>query len=205
MSILMSPPITLKRRELEERHWTVEEFYRAYDTGELDDDKRWELIQGRIIEKTPPGPRHSYLADAIAHRLRVVLEPPLLVREEKSVRLASDTEPVPDITVARGARKDYRERHPTAADTVLVVEVADTSAAKDLGEKAQSYAQAGMTDYWVVLVNEAAIVVHREPSSEGYGEVMRLVGDDILSPLAMPKAAWTINELLGHTEASEEN
>ena len=200
MSMTFSPPRTSEQKS-SERHWTVDEFYRAYDAGDLDNGKRWELIQGRLIEKMTPGPRHSYLADAIAHMLRVAFEPPLLVREEKSVHLAFDSELVPDITVVHGVRTDYLDRHPTAADTELVVVVADSSVAKDLGEKAQSYAQAGMTEYWVVLVNEDAIVVHRGPSVEGYQSVTWLLGSDPLSPLALPDVTWTVNELSGRVEA----
>jgi len=48
----------------------------------------------------------------------------------------------------------------------------------------------------VVLVNEAAIVRHREPTPEGYQEVTRLMGSDVISPLAAPDAAWTVDPLL---------
>ena len=201
MSMTLSPPLAAGEPEIRKHHWTVDEFYQAYDDGLLDNDKRWELLQGRIVEKMIPGPRHSYFADAIAHELRVVLEPPLLVREEKSVRLTLDTELIPDVSVVQGTRDDYRERHPTPIDIVLIVEVADSSVAKDLGEKAQSYSQAGMTEYWVVLVDEEAIVVHRQPTLDGYQSVLRLTETNSLSPLAMPDITWTINELLGRTEA----
>ena len=197
MSRTLSPPLTASEPQFSKRHWTTEEFYRAYDAGQIDAEKRWELIQGRIVEKMPIGPPHASLADIIAEMLRDAMQPAYIVREEKPVHLAFDTEPVPDITVARGARKDYREHHPTAADTVLVVEVADTSIVKDLGEKSQSYAQTGIADYWVVLVNEDAIVVHREPSPNGYQSVTRLAGEDTLSPLALLESVWTVDALLG--------
>lgn len=198
MSITLSAPHTVVG-QADTRHWTVEEFYRAYDAGQIDGSKRWELIQGRITEKMPPGPRHAYLADAIAQMLRDAMQP-LLVREEKSVHLTYDTELVPDISVVGGRRSDYRERHPAAEDTALIVEVVDTSVAKDLGEKAFSYAQARVADYWVVLVNEPVIVVHRQPTAEGYGDVTRLMGTDTLSPLALPKAAWTVETLLERSD-----
>lgn len=66
MSMTLSPPLAAVEPKIGERHWTVDEFYQASDDGLLDNDKRWELLQGRIIEKMTPGPRHSYLADAIA-------------------------------------------------------------------------------------------------------------------------------------------
>ncbi len=200
MSVTLSPPPPAEQRLEEERHWTVEEFCRAYDAGEFGYSRRFELIQGRIVEKMPPGPHHSYLADAVAHMLRVALEPPLLVREEKAVRLALDSQPIPDISVVRGRRVDYAERNPAPENVALLVEVADTTVAYDLGGKALLYAQAGIRDYWVVLVNEAAIVRHREPSAEGYQSVTRLAGDDTISPLAAPEAVWTINALLGREE-----
>lgn len=180
-----------------EFHWTVDDYYKAYDAGVFGHDRRLELIQGRIIEKMPPGPQHCYLADAVAHMLRTALEPPLLVREEKAVHLAFDTEPVPDITVVRGARADYQKRHPAPEEVALVVEVSHTTVVYDLGGKANLYAHAGIADYWVVLVSENAVVVHRDPTPSGYSIVTRLAGEETLSPLALPEAVWTIDTLLG--------
>ncbi len=128
------------------------------------------------------------------------MEPPFLVMKESPLRLALDEEPIPDLFVVTGAEGDYDRRHPTQGDAVLVVEVSDTTVTYDLGEKALLYAEAGITDYWVVLVNEAAIVRHREPSAEGYQEVVRLAGADTLSPLAMPEAVWAVAALLGSEE-----
>ncbi len=59
------------------------------------------------------------------------------------------------------------------------------------------YAQAGISDYWVVLVKEATIVRHREPTPEGYRDVKRLAGADTISPLTAPEAVWTVSALLG--------
>lgn len=205
MSATLSPPLLTEEQQGEQHHWTVEEFYRAYDAGEFGYSRRFELIQGRIVEKMPPGPHHSYLADAVAHMLRVALEPPLLVREEKAIRIALDSQPIPHISVVRGRRVDYAERNPAPENVALLVEVADTTVAYDLGGKALMDAQAGITDYWVVLVNEAVIVRHRDPTPDGYQEVTRLMGGDTLSPRAAPESVWTVNALLGREESPEEN
>ena len=51
---------------------------------------------------------------------------------------------------------------------VLLVEVSNTTAAYDLGDKALTCTlQAGVPDYWVVLVNEVAVVRHREANAGG--------------------------------------
>jgi len=184
-------------------HWTVDALYRALDSGVFEHPERLELIQGRIIENMSQGPRHSTLASEVADMLREAIRQKYAIREEKPVRIAFvafDGEPIPDVMVLKGQQADYSERQPVPEDVELLVEVSDTTVAYDLGEKAQLYAQAGITDYWVVQVNEAAIVRHREPTPEGYREVMRLAGADTLSPLAMPEAVWTISALLGTQE-----
>ncbi len=188
-----------------EYHWTVDSLYRALDAGVFEHPERLELIQGRIIETMGQGPRHSTLASEIADMLREAAKKRFAIREEKPVRIAFDGEPIPDVMVLKGRQADYNDHQPVPGDVQLLVEVSVTTIEYDLGEKALQYAQAGITDYWVVVEKENAIVRHREPSAEGYQEVTRLAGADTLSPLAMPGAAWTVNALLGREEAPEEN
>ncbi len=202
MSVTLSPP-PLPEQRPEDRHWTVEEFHRAASAGVFNDPGRMEIIQGRIVEKMPEGGRHTGMRRRIARRLRAVLEPDSFVCEECPLRIAFDGEPIPDVVFTR--EEDYGSQHPTPEDVVLLIEFSDTTVAYDLGGKALLYAQAGIADYWVVLVNEAAIVCHRGPAPEGYQEVTRLSGADTLSPLAAPEAAWTVNALLGREEAPEGN
>lgn len=177
--------------------WTVERFYRAADADVFDDPSRLELIQGRIIEKMPTSPLHTTISFDIAEHLREAAGADFLVREERAVHLAFDSELIPDIALVRGKSSDYREQHPTPQNVVLLVEVSVTSADYDLGEKAIQYAQAGINDYWAVLVKEKAIAVHSEPLAEGYKEVLRLSGQDRLSPPGLPEIVWTVDALLG--------
>ncbi len=202
MSITASP-LRPAEQHPKDRLWTVEEFYRAASAGAFSDPGRLEIIHGRITEKMPEGGHHTGLRRRIARRLKAALEPGSFVCEECPLRIAFDGEPIPDVMFTR--KEDYGDRHPTPADVVLLIEVADSSVVNDLGEKALLYAQADISDYWVVLVNDSAIVRHRQPSPEGYQDVVRLAGGDALSPLAMPEAIWAINALLGRTDASEEH
>lgn len=197
MSVTLSPP-PAEQRPQEDRHWTVEEFYRAAADGAFSDPGWLEIIHGRVVEKMPEGGRHTVSRRRIARRLRAALEPGCFVCEECPLHIAFDGEPIPDVMFTRD--EDYGDQHPTPEDVVLVIEVSDTTVAYDLGEKARLYALAGIRDYWVVLVNEAAIVRHREPTPEGYQEVTRLMGSDVISPLAAPEAFWTVDALLGREE-----
>lgn len=188
-----------------EYHWTVDAFMKASDAGVFAPDIRLELIQGRIFEIMGQSPRHSSLASAIADMLREAAGKQYAVREEKPIHIAFDGEPIPDISIVSGRQVDYKDRHPGPEDVQLLVELSVTTVDYDLGGKALLYSQAGIREYWVVLANDAVIVRHRQPLADGYKEVTRLTGPDTLSPLALPEIVWTINELLGRTEASEEN
>lgn len=198
MSITASPPLETTEPRPEDRFWTVEEFYRAASVGAFSHPGRLEIIHGRIIERMPEGGRHTGLRRRIARRLTAALEPGSFVCEECPLRIAFDGEPIPDVMFTR--EEDYGDRHPTPVDVVLLIEVADSSMENDLGEKALLYAQAGISDYWVVLAQVQAIIVHRQPTPEGYQDVVRLAGADALSPLVLPSAAWTIDALLGREE-----
>ena len=178
-------------------HWTVERFYRAADAAIFDDPGRLELIQGRIIEKMPQDPIHRAMRVRLGRQFRTAFAGRLVVIEECPVRLAYDTELIADVVAAHGKETDFDARHPVGKDVAVLVEVANTTMASDLGEKAVQYAQSEVNDYWVVLVKENAVVVHRQPSPDGYQSVTRLTGIDALSPLALPEAVWTIDTLLG--------
>ena len=148
----------------------------------------------------PESGRHTGVRRRIARRLKAKLEPESFVCEECPLRIAFDGEPIPDVMFTR--QEDYGDLHPTPADVLLLIEVSVSTAENDLGEKALLYAEAGIADYWVVLVNESMIVVHRVPTANGYQDRARLTGEDTLSPLAAPSVAWTVDELLGRAEAA---
>jgi Uma2 family endonuclease len=193
-ALLASQP---KTDVLREYRWSAPMFYRALDAGAFGLWPKVELVRGRLIEHPGQTPPHANTVGRVGRRFRNVLEPALQVFEHHPLAIAEDTHVDTDVLVIIGRRSEYEERHPGPADTSLLVEVSDLTASYDLGEKALLYAQAGIGDYWVVLVNEAIIVRHREPTAEGYKEVTRLAGTDALSPLAMPEVVWTIDALLG--------
>ena len=180
-----------------EYRWTADDFDRACDAGVFGPEARLELIHGRIIDRMGQAPFHSSLAAMIADALRAVVTPGLTVREERAIRIAFDEEPVPDVSVVTGTNRDYLGRHPTPEEAFLLVELAVSSVANDLGEKALLYAQAGITDYWVALPETSEIMAHREPTPDGYKAVTRLGVKATVSPLAATDVTLPVCDLLG--------
>ena len=172
-------------------------FYCALNAGAFGFEPKVELIRGRLVEHPGQTPRHANTVNRIGRRFREALEPTLQVREHCPIAIADDTHADTDILVVKDLSSEYEKRHPGPKDTLLLVEVADASVEYDLGEKASIYAQADIVEYWVVLVQGAAIIVHRKPTPEGYRQIARLSGTNALSPLAMPEVVWSAAVLLG--------
>ena len=113
------------------------------------------------------------------------------MRQEASLRFA-DSVPEPDVAVVRGRKEDFRTRHPTTAE--LVVEVAVSSVALDR-ENASLYAEAGVTEYWIVLGESEQVETYRRPENGVYRERRTYARDEVIAcpaladePVAV--AAW---------------
>lgn len=190
------PPVRAGDARLDYR-WTVDRFYRAAAAGVFDDPGRIDLVHGRLVEKMPQSPLHRASRIRVSRLLRSALPPVLEVADECPIHIASDGEPVPGIIALRGGGAEDTARHPSPETVALLVEIAVSSEQSDLNEKASLYAQAGISDYWVVLPEREQIVVHREPTPAGYGSVSHYGGTDTISPLAASDVALSVRDLLG--------
>jgi Uma2 family endonuclease len=144
---------------------TVDEFARTPEY----DDNRVELIDGYIVRREEMKPAHAGATESLRRRLEAKIPAAWYVREDKPVRIPEWTEPLPDIAVVRGDFTMYLARHPEPADVALIVEVSDTSLARDRGEKWYNYAKAGIPVYWIVNLVDRQVEVYTEPAASGYG------------------------------------
>jgi len=104
---------------------SVEQYEAMVASGAFKKEDRLELIEGSLVEKMTKGPNHSTGSEDCWRAIHAVLAGGWLVRIEKPIRIPDrDSEPEPDVSVARGKTADYRRRHPGPAEVGLVVEVA---------------------------------------------------------------------------------
>jgi Uma2 family endonuclease len=92
-----------------------------------------------------------------------------------------ESRPEPDLLWIRAGR--YLDRHPSAADVKLVIEVADSSLQSDLIEKAALYAEANIVEYWTVDVQGRCVHIFRSPSAGTYADRSVAKCGEHLSPL----------------------
>jgi Uma2 family endonuclease len=153
--------------------FTSADYVRLADEGILRDDERVELIDGEIIDMSPIGPRHS---SCVARLLKLLTGrvPDLEIRIQDVLHLRDGFDPHPDAAVYRPRADGYQDRHPTAEDALLVVEVADSSLLYDRTAKTEHYAEARIPEYWLVDLKRDIIVVSRSPVAGQFGEVAEL-------------------------------
>ncbi len=112
------------------------------------------------------------------------------------VHLDEYSEPQPDLMLLRPAPDYYSTRHPGPEDVLLLIEVAATSLAYDRGRKLPAYGRAGISEVWIVNLEEQTLEVYREPHLTGYASTTVLSPGEKARPLAFPDAAVDVAELL---------
>jgi Uma2 family endonuclease len=150
------------------RRFTVDEYHALIRAGVLKEQERVELLEGWIVEKTTHNPLHDVVVDRVQEAIRDRVPRDWRVRVQ-SATTTSDSEPEPDVVVARGPAERYLQRHPGAADIVLLVEVADTSLSRDR-HKARIYAREGIAVYWIVNLQDSVVEVYTDPSGAAEAE-----------------------------------
>ena len=149
-----------------------------FKAGIIGADERVELIEGQIVEMHGQGTRHiwsvSELITIFASRGGV------RITAQSTLQIGDRVGPEPDVVVLRADTPKVRK--PSPENTLLVVEVADTSLAHDRYTKAPLYARANIAEYWIVDLNGERIEVYREPSPAGYRTIRYVLRGESLSP-----------------------
>ena len=159
------------------RHlFDVDDYYRMAEAGILSREDRVELIEGEIVDMAPIGSAHAGTVNRLARlAAKAMAEGSVLVSMQNPLRLDAHSEPQPDLMLLRPRADDYRDSHPTPADVLLLVEVADSTLAYDRGPKLALYARHGVPEVWIVDLGGRVVEICRQPGPDGYAERQRVV------------------------------
>lgn len=174
-----------------EGRWAVAQFTRAdaeafVRMGIIPEDASTELLSGVVVLKDRAAQGQD--SAMIGHEHRVCVEHLSALRKQidGSGRHVESQQPLvcseihvpePDFMVLRGVLEDYTDL-PNAADAWCVVEVADASYERDVGEKLRGYALAGVAQYIIInLRNRTAEVYTGPDASAGIYPPPRVVAE----------------------------
>ncbi len=164
---------------------TVDDYHRMGKAGILTDDDRVELIEGELVAIAPIGTEHAAASNCLNRLLMLAIGDRCIVSAGNPVRLNRHNEPQPDFAVLK-PRDDYRRTPVVPEDTMLAVEVSNTSLNFDRKVKLTLYARAGIPEVWIVNLAAEEVEVHRWPVAGVYTLVTHSGRSDILTIEAIP-------------------
>jgi Uma2 family endonuclease len=161
--------------------------------GVMEEDERVELIGGELVPMSPKGRRHEAVKIALVDQWVRARPDDCVVAQETTFRLSEDTYLEPDVVVFPRASGIGGL---TAANALLVVEIADSSLRYDMGRKAALYASFGLRELWVIDAIALTARVFHNPAPDRYREARDAAASHSLVPLVAPTAfALRLEEL----------
>ncbi len=154
-------------------------------------DERIELLRGVLVEMSPQGEPHARITAWIAQWFAKALDIARYdVRSHSGFAASSDSMPEPDISISP---RTTAGGPPTQA--LPLVEVADTSLAKDRSVKTEIYAQAGVPEYWIVNVRRQTVEILTRPTRSGYRRTVTRAAGELLRPTRLRRLSLAVSDI----------
>jgi Uma2 family endonuclease len=153
------------------RPLTSTEYYQMMETGIIKEGERVELISGQIFTMAAKGVRHTICTRRLFKQLLALMGDRADVQSQDPITLPTNSEPEPDVVIARLREDNYENSHPLPADIILIIEVSDTTLKFDRDVKSPLYATAEINEYWIVNLVDDRLEVYRHPEGGIYTTV----------------------------------
>jgi Uma2 family endonuclease len=168
---------------------------RMLEAGILDDERRYEVIDGEILEMMAHNPPHMRVKRWILDQLYRQLDDSVWIDSEPSFFLEPDGDyTLPDIIVYPRRLEAHLVR---GADALLVIEVADKSLKKDRGKKARLYARHGVREYWVVNAQTLVTYRYADPADGRYPPEREHAPEQTLVATLLPLVSLRLRDVEG--------
>lgn len=167
------------------------------EAGIFSADDHVELIEGEILKMSPIGSRHAACVRRLDRQFNRLLGDRALVSTQNPILLNDFSEPEPDIAIVKRRDDFYGNAHPTAADVLLVVEVAETTVDYDREIKLPAYARSGIAQVWIVDLPAQTVESYGDLVAGVYRSVQSHRRGESLAPLHFPELAVEVVSILG--------
>jgi Uma2 family endonuclease len=189
----VDPPTTTQVADgLPRRAWTGAELQKMIEAGIIEHGEPFELLGGELVAKVNKGIPHETLKIVLNEFWGKIRPEHIRVAPESALRLGAHDEPEPEFFI-------FPKSIPAAdvrGDTVLlVIEIADSSLAKDRSLKMLRYAAHGVREYWVINARTRATTIFQQPQSTGYSKRTEAASSERLVPLLVPELAVCLADL----------
>ena len=175
--------------------FSVDEYYKMIELGLIKDYEKAEIIDGELIKKMTIGDRHAFVVDFLTNFFIKTLPDSIRVRVQNPLHLTNYDEPEPDIVLADLSKYDGK-RHPRPAETILVVEVSDSTLKYDRDTKLPLYAAAGIPEAWIVNLPNNIIEIHQQPGMGIYQLTKIYKPGERVQSAVLPDLSFEVDSIL---------
>jgi Uma2 family endonuclease len=194
----MNIALTRAADGLPRRAFTVDDIRRMVEAGVLDENERFELIEGDLVVMSAKGYAHELIKSALIIAVARALPDDMTMGSEMTVQFADTTLLEPDLAVFKRSaliksHANFSQISP--GSLLLAIEVAASSLAYDKGLKARLYARHRVQEFWVVDANERSTWVHTGPSGDGWASIVERAPNETLTTTALPNFSIRLGEI----------
>lgn len=175
--------------------FTIRDYARMRSAGILAEDDRVELLDGEVRQMSPIGPFHAALVNRLTAILTRLLGDTAIVSIQNPIQLNDYSEPQPDVVIMHPRDDYYAHAHPRPDDILVVIEIADSSIDYDRDEKMPRYAEAGISEAWLIDVANQQIEHYTQPRNGIYRQKVLLTTEDQIQSVQYPQIAFAIGTL----------
>ena len=161
--------------------FTVDDLHRMAEAGIFKEDDRIELVDGEVRPMAPIKSRHAGIVNKLALWMIPELRGQYVVRIQNPVQLGHRTLFNPDVAVCWLRDDRYYDSNPTPGETLLVIEVSDSSLAYDSSQKVPLYGRNGVPEAWIVDVEGKTVTRFVAPGYSGYAASETFRSGDIVT------------------------
>ena len=151
------------------KRFTLLDYHRLIELGFLTENDRVELIRGELMQMVAKGTSHTVCNTSLVYETTMLLQRRAIVRGQEPITLPPNSQPEPDLVIARNRSDRYLSGHPRPDDILLVVEVADSTLKYDQEVKLPLYAESGISDYWIFNLLASCLEVYTQPYQDLQG------------------------------------
>ncbi len=145
--------------------------------------EKTELRDGVIYEMPADGPLTTQWNNVLARWLHTNLTDDYIITADKTLKTLKDWAPTPDLFVTPVTIDEFSV---WAKDTLLLIEISDTTLEGDLGEKADAYVEADVREYWVIDPNSKTLYAHHLREDGTYGPPHQVGFTDTITAQHIP-------------------
>ncbi len=148
--------------------YTADDLPKLYAAGILQADHRIELLDGEIYYISPINFPHAQCVRKLNDLFNDQIRKDYYVDTQNLLVLNKTNIVQPDIAIY--TREDFLQltQHPHADMVKLLIEVSDSTYHQDKQTKLPKYAQAGISQVWIVKLADNKVEVYEQPHQKQY-------------------------------------